>query len=339
MWPCLCALYALCAVGRADVNSRNKRGNTPLMQAAEKGRVTVVQALLDAKADPTLTNPRRLTAREVSSVPVSPGSALARPPPLSGPAMPTAWVVCGWHVVVARDWWCHPRSVAAADCALSRVYLLCWLAGWLCAGEQLAERHAGGRRAGDAEVMRALELAEARVVKAKQAEAAAKQAAAAAAAAMSGHSSSSSSMDLGARWPAAGPGRGCPPTTMQAGGEVPATAAASAPLTCPVCGAPVRGRQKVDFMQDGHESRHVSEFMGSEALRIMRDHPRHHYHHLLEMRRLRKVSHFCACIGSPCLRQCVHGASIGGVGVLGGARCCACAAAGAGRAPAPRRVR
>eukprot|EP01047_Picozoa_sp_COSAG01_P020067 COSAG01_NODE_1134_length_11558_cov_8.381360_11_plen_100_part_00 len=24
------------------------------------------------------------------------------------------------------------------------------------------------------------------------------------------------------------------------------------------------------------------------------------------------VSHFCACIGSPCLRQCVHGASIGG---------------------------
>jgi ankyrin repeat protein len=86
MWPCLCALYALCAVGRADVNSRNKRGNTPLMQAAEKGRVTVVQALLDAKADPTLTNPRRLTAREVSSVPVSPGSALARPPPLSGPA-------------------------------------------------------------------------------------------------------------------------------------------------------------------------------------------------------------------------------------------------------------
>jgi hypothetical protein len=25
-----------------------------------------------------------------------------------------------------------------------------------------------------------------------------------------------------------------------------------------------------------------------------------------------KVSHFCACIGSPCLRLCVHGASIGG---------------------------
>jgi hypothetical protein len=24
------------------------------------------------------------------------------------------------------------------------------------------------------------------------------------------------------------------------------------------------------------------------------------------------VSHFCACIGSPCLRQCVHGAPIGG---------------------------
>eukprot|EP01046_Picozoa_sp_COSAG06_P067823 COSAG06_NODE_17756_length_923_cov_0.759709_1_plen_129_part_10 len=26
------------------------------------------------------------------------------------------------------------------------------------------------------------------------------------------------------------------------------------------------------------------------------------------------VSHLCACIGSPCLRQCVHGASIGGGG-------------------------
>jgi hypothetical protein len=25
------------------------------------------------------------------------------------------------------------------------------------------------------------------------------------------------------------------------------------------------------------------------------------------------VSHSCACIGSPCLRQCVHGVSIGGV--------------------------
>jgi hypothetical protein len=24
------------------------------------------------------------------------------------------------------------------------------------------------------------------------------------------------------------------------------------------------------------------------------------------------VSHSCACIGSPCLRHCVHGASIGG---------------------------
>eukprot|EP01047_Picozoa_sp_COSAG01_P020065 COSAG01_NODE_1134_length_11558_cov_8.381360_9_plen_231_part_00 len=29
------------------------------------------------------------------------------------------------------------------------------------------------------------------------------------------------------------------------------------------------------------------------------------------------VSHFCACIGSPCLRQCVHGASIGTAGVAG----------------------
>ena len=50
----------------ADVNALNKRGNTALMQAAEKGRPEGVQALLDANADPTLTNPRRLTAREVA---------------------------------------------------------------------------------------------------------------------------------------------------------------------------------------------------------------------------------------------------------------------------------
>jgi hypothetical protein len=31
------------------------------------------------------------------------------------------------------------------------------------------------------------------------------------------------------------------------------------------------------------------------------------------------VSHSCACIGSPCLRHCVHGASIGGGGGGGGA--------------------
>jgi ATP-dependent Clp protease ATP-binding subunit ClpB len=32
------------------------------------------------------------------------------------------------------------------------------------------------------------------------------------------------------------------------------------------------------------------------------------------------VSHFCACIGSPCLRQCVHGASIGAGALAGGLR-------------------
>ena len=37
-----------------------------------------------------------------------------------------------------------------------------------------------------------------------------------------------------------------------------------------------------------------------------------------------EVSHFCACIVSPCLRQCVHGAPIG---AAGGA-CAAAAAAG-----------
>eukprot|EP01047_Picozoa_sp_COSAG01_P033062 COSAG01_NODE_2417_length_7736_cov_7.862511_6_plen_121_part_00 len=33
------------------------------------------------------------------------------------------------------------------------------------------------------------------------------------------------------------------------------------------------------------------------------------------------VSHSCACIGSPCLRHCVHGASIGGGGAEGQALC------------------
>jgi hypothetical protein len=32
------------------------------------------------------------------------------------------------------------------------------------------------------------------------------------------------------------------------------------------------------------------------------------------------VSHFCACIGSPCLRHCVHGAPIIGGGGGGGCR-------------------
>jgi hypothetical protein len=62
------------------------------------------------------------------------------------------------------------------------------------------------------------------------------------------------------------------------------------------------------------------------------------------------VSHFCACIGSLCLRQCVHGASIGrmgcagqprGAGELGGAheRWRACGDAGRQRAAHPARVR
>jgi hypothetical protein len=38
----------------------------------------------------------------------------------------------------------------------------------------------------------------------------------------------------------------------------------------------------------------------------------------LAAREAAAVSHFCACIGSPCLRRCVHGASIGGGGVARG---------------------
>eukprot|EP01047_Picozoa_sp_COSAG01_P085678 COSAG01_NODE_18930_length_1043_cov_0.675847_1_plen_169_part_10 len=57
---------ARCIAEGIGVNTKNKRGNTPLMQAAEKVRRDVVQLLLDAKADPTICNPRKLTAREIA---------------------------------------------------------------------------------------------------------------------------------------------------------------------------------------------------------------------------------------------------------------------------------
>ena len=39
---------------------------------------------------------------------------------------------------------------------------------------------------------------------------------------------------------------------------------------------------------------------------------RHAARALEEVRGQLEVSHLCTCIGSPCLRHCVHGASIGG---------------------------
>jgi hypothetical protein len=40
---------------------------------------------------------------------------------------------------------------------------------------------------------------------------------------------------------------------------------------------------------------------------------------VLQHNLVHEVRHSCACIGSPCLRHCVHGASIGGRGVRGAA--------------------
>eukprot|EP01043_Picozoa_sp_COSAG02_P041714 COSAG02_NODE_3481_length_6671_cov_12.360012_6_plen_704_part_00 len=66
---------------------------------------------------------------------------------------------------------------------------------------------------------------------------------------------------------------------------------------CPVCGAAVRRRLKIDFLQEEDEkgelglgecSLHVTTALHSRALQTMRGHPNLHYHNLLDMRSLRK---------------------------------------------------
>lgn len=66
---------------------------------------------------------------------------------------------------------------------------------------------------------------------------------------------------------------------------------------CPVCGAAVRRRMKIDFLQEEDEkgglglgecSLHVTTALHSTALQTMRGHPDLHYHNLLDMRSLRK---------------------------------------------------
>lgn len=71
----------------------------------------------------------------------------------------------------------------------------------------------------------------------------------------------------------------------------------SSSLRCPVCGAAVRRRMKIDFLEEEDEkgglglgecSLHVTTALHSKAVQTMRCHPKLHYHNLLDMRSLRK---------------------------------------------------
>ena len=52
----------LLAGGKADVNGKDERGNTPLIEAARAGHDDAVQALLIAKADASVKNDEGQTA-------------------------------------------------------------------------------------------------------------------------------------------------------------------------------------------------------------------------------------------------------------------------------------
>jgi ankyrin repeat protein len=62
------AVKSLLAGGKADVNGRDERGNTPLIEAARSGHDDAVRALLVARADAQAKNDEGQTALSLAAL-------------------------------------------------------------------------------------------------------------------------------------------------------------------------------------------------------------------------------------------------------------------------------